>query len=308
MPLAHFFATLPNEDLAWWFGGTSVVVVGAFIACFVFLKRTRLMEDMPTSRLRSAAQGYVEVEGVASLMEGPPILCPLTSTRCVWWKYSVEEKQSDGRNTKWVKVDSGCSDDSFLLDDGTGQCVVDPVGATVIPTERRRWYGNGPRPDMGYEMGKGFWRSLFGRYRYTEELIFSANRVYALGKYRTQAGGPDAFDEQVELRELLDKWKHDKQMMALLDRNKDGVVDVKEWEAARRMAIQKVRDAEVERAVNTPDLNILANPKDGRPYILSGVPQAALIRRYRSYAAGCLGILAVASGLFLSALKARGYL
>ena len=308
MLLVQFLSGIPRDEIVWWFAGSAVVALVAFIASFVFLKRTRLMEDMPTSRLRSAAQGYVEAEGVASLMEGPPILCPLSSTRCVWWKYSVEEKQSDGRNTKWVKVDSGCSDDSFLLDDGTGHCVVDPVGATVIPTARRRWYGNGPRPDVGYAIGKGLLRALFGRYRYTEELIFAANRVYALGKYRTQDGGPDAFDEQADLRELLEKWKHDKRMMALLDRNRDGAVDVKEREAARRMAIQNVRDAQVERAVNTPDLNILAMPKDGRPFILSGIPQAALIRRYRGYAAGCLGIVAAASGVFLTALKARGYI
>lgn len=299
---------MSHDEFAWLFGGSIAAALGSFFGSFLFLRRTRLMEDTPTSRVRSAAQGYVELEGVALLMAGEPIICPLTATRCVWWKYRVDEKQSDGRNTKWVRIDAGRSDDSFLLDDGTGQCVVDPAGADVIPTAKRTWYGSSPRPDVPYELGKGMLRAMFGKYRYTEELIFSANRVYAIGAFRTQAGGPDVFDEQADLRELLDKWKHDKQMMALLDVNKDGTVDMKEWEAARRMALDKVRRDHVERAVGTPDLNILAKPKDGRPYILSGVPQAALVRRYRLYAAGCLVVLAGASAVCLSLMRSKGWL
>jgi hypothetical protein len=268
---------------------------------------------MPTSRLRSAAQGYIEVEGIARLMEGPTIVCPLTATRCVWYRYEVERKEShtdsDGKTrTSWETVESGTSDDCFLLDDGTGACIVDPAGAQVLPTLRQRWYGNARRPDIGPAAGKGLWRAAYCQYRYTEELIFPANAVYAIGAFRTQTGLADAFDEQADLRELLTKWKHDKKMMALFDVNKDGAVDVKEWEAARRMAMQKVRQEHVQRAVDTPDLNILARPKDGRPFILSGVPQQALIQRFRKYAAGCLTGMAITGAFFVWALNLRGIL
>jgi len=311
MPFSQYLAAAPADEFFWWSMIPAVLGVAAFVSSFVFLRRKRLIEDMPTSVLRSAAQGYIEVEGIASLMEGPPIICPLTSTRCVWWHYKVEEKQtstdSRGRSkTNWVTIDSGRSDDSFLLDDGTGRCVVDPDGASVIPTATRRWYGGRPRPDVGPEAGRGFLRAAFSRYRYTEELIFPANQVYALGAFRTQSGGPDAFDEQVDVRELLGKWKHDKKMMAMFDVNKDGNIDMKEWEAARRMAIRKVREEHVERAVNTPDLDILAKPRDSRPYILSGIPQIALIRRYTTYAAGCIGGTTLMAGFVLWALQLRG--
>jgi hypothetical protein len=311
MPFTEYLATAPADEFFWWSMIPAVLGVAACISSFVFLHRKRLIEDMPTSLLRSAAQGYIEVEGMARLMDGPPILCPLTGTRCAWWRYKVEEKRntidSRGRSkSEWVTVESGLSDDSFLLDDGTGRCVVDPVGATVIPTVTRRWYGRGLRPDVGWEAGRGFWRSMFCQYRYTEELLLPHKPVYALGAFRTQSGGPEAFDEQVDLTELLAKWKHDRKMMAMFDVNKDGTVDMKEWEAARRMALRKVRDEHVQRAVETPDLNILAKPRDRRPFILSGIPQEALVRRYTGYAMGSIGGTTLMVGFVLWALNLRG--
>lgn len=310
MTFTQYLATAPASEFFWWSMIPAVLGVAAFASCFVFLRRKRLIEDMPTSTLRAAAQGYIEVEGIARIMDGPPIICPLTATRCAWWAYKVEEKRhstdSDGKSrTEWVTVESERSDDSFLLDDGTGTCVVDPTGASVIPAVTRRWYGRGRRPDVGWEHGRGFWRAMFCSYRYTEQLIFPNHPVYALGAFRTQ-GGHEVFDEQLDLRELLQKWKHDRRMMAVFDVNKDGTVDMKEWEAARRMALRKVRDEHVQRAVDTPDLHILAKPRDRRPYIVSGIPQAALIRRYTGYAMGCLAGATLAVGFVLWALQLRG--
>jgi hypothetical protein len=306
----EYIASLPAREFFWWSAVPALLALAGFAGTFAFLKRTRLIEDMPTSRLRSAAQGYIEVEGIARLMEGPEIVSPLSATRCVWWRYKVEEKQTDSdrgtRRSHWATIESALSDDSFLLDDGTGTCVVDPAGARVIPTVSRRWYGATPRPHVGPEVGKGFWRALYCRYRYTEELILVANEIYAIGGYRTQMGGPDSFDEQVDVRELLAKWKTDKRMMGVLDRNQDGTIDMKEWEAARRMAMHKVRQEHVQRAVETTDLHLMAKPRDERPYILSGIPQAQLVRRYRLYAAGCLGLVAASGGFVLWAMQARG--
>jgi hypothetical protein len=313
MNLSAYLAAAPSSEFFWWSAVPWAVAAAAFVASFVFVRRTRLIEDTPTSRLRSAAQGYVEVEGMARVMDGPPIICPLTATRCVWWRYKVERKETStdsrgNRRTSWVRIDYGRSDDCFLLDDGTGTCVVDPDGADVIPTTLRRWYGYAPRPDVGPEQGRGFWRAAFCTYRYTEELIFPVNQVYVIGSYRTQAGGPDSFDEQADMREKLAAWKKDKQKMAVFDVNKDGTVDAKEWEAARRIARAQVRKEHVERAVATTDLNIMARPRDGRPYILSGIPQAALVRRYRAFAFSCLLGMTASMGVAMWVLRARGLL
>jgi len=304
--LNEYFASAPSHDFFWWCLGSGLVAAAGFVASFVFLHRARLMENMPTSRLRSAAQGYVELEGRARLMDGPPIISPLTKARCVWWRFRVEEKRRTGKNSKWVTVSSGTCDECFELNDGSGHCIVDPDGATVVPTHRQRWYGSTPRPDVGPNLGGGWLRAGFSGYRYTEERIHPEAPVYALGAFRTQTGGPEGFDEQLDLKDLLTKWKHDKRMMAMLDRNQDGQVDQKEWEAARRMGLKKVRDDHVRRAVETPDLHLLAKPRDGRPYVLSGIPQAKLIHRYRRFSAGCLVLASGAGLVLLKALLARG--
>lgn len=311
MDFAQYLAAAPADEYFWWIAVPAIVALAAFCACFVFLRRGRLIEDMPTSRVRSAAQGYVELEGHARLMDGAPVLCPLTSTRCAWWRYRVEQRQTTydsrgRRSTRWVIIDGRTSDDCFHLEDPTGRCIVDPDGAEVIPAIRHRWYGMGPRPDRGPGLGGGWFRALFCDYRYTEELIPVGAPVYALGAFRTQTGLPDRFDERADLRELLEKWKHDKAMMALLDVNKDGTVDMKEWDAAHRMAERKVRAEHVERANATPDLNILGRARNGRPYILSGVPQRSLVRRFRARAAAALSLSGMSGTFMLWALVQRG--
>ena len=59
------------------------------------------MEDTPTSKIRSAAQGYVELSGHGELMEGPKIIAPLTSKYCTWYSYKVEERRRSGKNSQW---------------------------------------------------------------------------------------------------------------------------------------------------------------------------------------------------------------
>ena len=59
--------------------------------------RRRLMQDTPTSRIRSAAQGYVEFEGWAENSPARPIFSPLTHTACTRYRYKVEEGSTDGQ-------------------------------------------------------------------------------------------------------------------------------------------------------------------------------------------------------------------
>ena len=106
-----------------------MIALAAFVAAFVFVRRARLIEDTPTSRLRSAALGYVELEGEAVMMAGVPIVAPFTLTPCAWFRYCIEERVDDkGALGRWRTHTHGASDGLFALRDDTGRCMATRKG------------------------------------------------------------------------------------------------------------------------------------------------------------------------------------
>jgi hypothetical protein len=165
----------PNE---YWFivVTATVTAVIAFVAGLLWLRRAWVIEDTPTSMIRSAAQGYVELQGEAMIMTGTPIVAPLSFLPCAWYRYSVEKRVSDDDQDKlagsWCTIENGVSDGLFLLRDGTGDCVVDPEGAVVTPAENLLWYGDSRIPPPGPGVPR-MW-ALGSTYRFREERSASA--------------------------------------------------------------------------------------------------------------------------------------
>lgn len=296
-PAGHFWL---------WTGISAAVALAAFVRGLTRLRRARMMEDTPTALIRSAAQGYVELQGFARALSGPPIIAPLTGGRCCWWRYRIDYRDRQGDNKGWGNVESGVSEDLFELGDRSGECVIDPAGARVLPDKKEVWYGPSMRPPWGPKMGRGVLRALTSSYRYTEERLDHGTLLYAVGMFRTQRGS-EANDPQAELRDLLAKWKQDPRMMALLDVNKDGRVDSTEWDAARRMAQQKVQEAALAEMPG-PDVSVLSKPQDRRPFILSALLQAELAGRDRRNGALSLLLALLAGGLAAFLLAQRGLL
>lgn len=123
----------------------------------ISLRQGRTVEDTPTSRVRSAAQGYVELEGRGLLPEGVQSLAPLTGLSCTWWSFRIEEADSRRR---WSVVESGKSQQPFLLGQMAGLM-------------------------------------LRGDYRYTEHRLSVGGPLYAIGSFRSVGGasgpaGPSA--------------------------------------------------------------------------------------------------------------------
>jgi len=277
-------AVIVSDSLHFWMvaGTLGVTSAGLFTASFRKLLRSRLMQDIPTSRIRSAPQGYVELEGSSRLMEGPQIICPLSATRCLWWRYTIEKHRRSGKRSYWATIEKDSSDDLFLLDDGTGECIIDPEGAQVIPTRKRTWYGNTERPSRGPAAGSTWLQALSGgNYRYREELIDIGAHVYAIGEFRSQRGR-HALSRAERLQALISDWKQDQtSLLKRFDTNNDGQLDAREWEAARCVAHMQV-DRETPDAPTQPAalLNIMGRSAN-RPFLLSGVEQQELAQRFK---------------------------
>jgi hypothetical protein len=290
------------------------LLAAAALACFFFafwfLRKARLLEDTPTSRIRSAAQGYVELDGVGRLLDGPTIASPLTGLPCVWWEYCIEERVTTGhgkhRTTQWRTLASRSSDCLFRLDDDTGWCVVDPGGAMVITEARARWHGassrwTGPPPASGWRRWGG------GRYRFTERRLGRSRPLYAIGWFRTEGGAGSDFDTAEEVRLRLAEWKRDQAaLVARFDADGDGAIDLAEWETARRAAEDEVRREQLERAL-APGVHVLAKPPRHirKPFLLSAVPQERLTRRFRWSAAALLVGFFLAGGFGTFMVSAR---
>ncbi len=286
--------TAPADDF--WIVAAILVVltVGGFVGTFYYLMRKRIIEDTPTSLIRSAAQGYIELVGVGRLLEGPPIVSPLTGTHCTWYSYEIAERRRSGRRTRWVTIDKGTSEELFMLEDSTGTCVIDPEGASVTPGHRDVWYGSTARPSAR-SGGKRRWLSG-GRYRYTEQRLQPGEPLYAIGLFETVGGAGGDFHVDDDVRELLRDWKRDSErLLRQFDRNKDGEIDVQEWETVRKQAYREVMAHHAERKTAAPTNLMSATHDRRRPYILSAVPQDDLVRRFHYYASGLI-VLFFAAG------------
>lgn len=157
---------------------------------FYFLKTARRLEDTPTSKIRSAAQGYVELNGHSKSISIDPVHAPLSQEACAWYRYRIEELTRtyvEGRTQMhWSLVEQKVSTKPFLLSDNTGECIILPQGAQVIPTGKQSWRGHSRK---GSPPPKSFWLwllySCWGRYRYTEERVELDKPLFTSGRFYT---------------------------------------------------------------------------------------------------------------------------
>lgn len=233
----------------------------SFLAWVANYRRYRHIQDIPTSKVASAAQGYVELFGRTELLPGEPIVSKLSRSRCCWYSFQIEEKSSDN---KWHTVDSGASVEHFLLVDDTGQCVISPDGAEVLTHDDKSW-------------------EEFDR-RYTEWLLLPKSVIYAIGEFSTTtAAAVSAGEERADVGALLAQWKANrKQLHERFDLDRDGKISMKEWELARLQARREVRTHQAEvQSRSVEGVHLLRKPRDGRLFLLANELPDKIGSRYR---------------------------
>ncbi|MGH8180344.1 MAG: GIDE domain-containing protein [Steroidobacteraceae bacterium] len=262
---------------------------------FISLRRDRFAADTPLARIRSAAQGYVHLEGEAGPPPEGPMTAPLSNLPCVWWDYKIEHRQrvGSGNRSEWHVIDRAASVAPFSLRDRDGECLVGPVGADVTPTSHETWYGETPRPAClpGLE-GRG--GSPDREYRYTERVIGPGAHLTVLGELRSRSMVESI---EREVGKVLVGWKQDQvTLLSRFDRNHDGVVDGEEWEAARAAAREQV---EASLASKDQRVSVVGQTTHGEPFLIAPLDSSHLVTREKHRAA-----LALAASVVLALLTA----
>ena len=110
-----------RSPVLWGIAGVTIGVY-LFFRGFPFLKRKHLIEDTPTSTVRGAALGAVEVSGT---VVGPyTLISPLSESDCFYY-----HAMARGTSGEEKKASAEILYAPFFLDDGTGRVLVDPRGA-----------------------------------------------------------------------------------------------------------------------------------------------------------------------------------
>lgn len=273
-------------DAAAALGGAALIILG-----FVLLRRKRLMENMPTSRIRSVAMGFAELAGTAKAKAA--LAAPFSSIPCVYFRYLVEQEKTRRRGGRsWETIDRGESAEPFHLQDPTGTILVDPAGAeTVLARSFRK---------TNREEG-----SFSRRKRYTEWWIVPGQKVFVAGTVRRLRDM--ALERKVALHDRLRELKRDLQRLNAFDADRDGQISTEEWgNAVRAVQDEVVRDeAGREAAVPPEDDILIGKGSDETTFLIADRSEKALLGRLSLQAGAALAGGVGMVGVFTVSLLAR---
>jgi hypothetical protein len=256
-----------------WPLAAGAAVVG-FVYWLITYRRYRTITDVPTSRIGTAAQGFVELIGIGRPVGGTPVYSPQTGLPCLWYELTVEER--DNEHDEWRRTHYEVSDASFILDDGSGRCVIDPEHADIITAQHNVDRQGGTRTTL--------------------RVLIPGTRLYALGHFSTDTGtSPQAVHTAVG--ERLTQWKSDGTAKRF-DLDGDGELNLDEWELARAQARREILRERSDPAMQG-DIHALTPPADGRWFAISDIPPKRLAQRMRltawaSLAAAFVALVAAA--------------
>ena len=158
-----------------------------------YLRQALAVTGTAASYIRSAAQGYVVLVGEGVPLGDRPMVAPFSGRPCVWWSTQVEPlmgSRETGTVPSGDAFNKHFSTQSFLLRDGTGECLVDPDLAEVHVKSRDVWYGGTLSGDPATTGRRT--REATDDLRFVEERIELHQRIVASGYFRTTHADPSA--------------------------------------------------------------------------------------------------------------------
>ena len=171
-----------------------IPIVGMIAGGFLFFAGLkwfgykRLIENIPTSKIRAIAMGLVEIFGKVVPIEKNLLLSPFSNIDCVYYKYTIERWVKKDDNHHWQVVNSGKTSLPFKLKDGTGSVLIDPVGANIDIKSKTfsSDAGHDPPPIIQNFLNNSNlkYEGFFGinyRMRYRESIIVPDENLYIIG-------------------------------------------------------------------------------------------------------------------------------
>ncbi|UCG95240.1 MAG: hypothetical protein JSV92_04320 [archaeon] len=221
---------------------------GFFLGVYIFfkgliwLKQKRLIENMPTSKIRSLAMGLVEVFGEIVPAGKKMLNCPFSGKECVYYRYKIEEYRSSGKSGHWVTIKKGEKGIPFYLKDKTGMVLVNPSGARVEisnPNLKNRFdsgFGRDP-PELvkKFLASRGLnFENFFGmnkKMRYTEWFLSLADKLYIMGTAQDNPQVEDATARHGVEDVMIGKGSHEK-IYYISDRHEKDLLKRLGWKVA----------------------------------------------------------------------------
>jgi hypothetical protein len=197
-----------DSQLFLYAAGGLVAGIVIFVKGIQWYGQKRMIDDTPTSKIRSIAMGLVEINGKVAADAKRILSSPFSGKDCVYYKYMVEEYRSSnkpamlptvviGENPNampsagggWVAIATQEERANFYLSDATGKVLVDPEGAKIdVPAdyEFSSGFGNDPpQKVMDFLSGRGISHDgLLGvnkQMRFREYVISPGDGLYIMG-------------------------------------------------------------------------------------------------------------------------------
>lgn len=159
--------------------------------------KVKLITDTPTSQVSRIVPGIVEVKGRVRC-GGSPVVSPMTSSSCIYFRFHVEEYRSNHNNKggSWRTVINDQKSAPCVLSDGTGEVKIAISEAELLlkpDTHARSGTFNDATPELEAALsayGRSSQGFIFNKnMRYTETVLKEGDEVYAIGTASSASGG-----------------------------------------------------------------------------------------------------------------------
>ena len=249
-----------------------------------------MIENIPTSKIRSMPMGIVELKGEA--LAKYSLLTKLNGINCVFYKYKVERMTVTGygknRRRAWKVIAEGQSITPFYVRDSTGSVLIEPFNCDAL-LERKYYHSEGY-----YDGAK----------RYSEWYVSPGEKLYVIGyagKSRDVMAG-----RKEKLLTRLKEIKASPEESAKYDLSGDGNLDDHEW----MTAVEEIKKA-IALEEGSDDLcDVAVSGQKGEKMLISDKSEKDLISGFALKSFLCifagLVIFAVSAHFLLGLLRSSG--